>query len=108
LALDFGDLFARMFEAGASAFGANWGRVQDFAQQEFTMLARRIVEIETRVQAGLDQQIATHLFNMQKNTAVMIIAGLTTLTVLSVEAAINAVFAVVRETVNTAVGFALI
>lgn len=107
MSLDAGDLINRMLHAGASAFGANWSRVQGFAEQEFKLLAQRIVDIEAQIGQGLDPRIASHLFAMQKNTAVMVLAGLTTLTVLAVEAAVNAVLAVLGETVNRALGFAL-
>lgn len=105
--LDASNLSTRVTEAAGVAFGAQWPQVQRFAVQEFSLLTARIVEIERLVISGLDQELARLLFRMQQNVAIQIIAGLTTLTLLAVEAAINAALAVIREAVSSALGFVL-
>ncbi len=107
-ALDTKRLFADMFSAGAGAFGEGWSTARDFAKVEFKTLARRIKEIAKQVGGGLDPAIAKLQFKAQVNTAVQVLAGVTTLTLLAVEAAINAVLDVIKAAVDTAIGFPLI
>lgn len=106
--LDLNNLSARVIEAGVDAFRDQWPVVQGFAEQEFRVLTARLVEIEKQVADGLQPELARLLFTMQKNTAVQVLTGVTELTLLAVEAAINAALAVIREAVNTALGFVLL
>ncbi len=107
MSLDAAALGEQMIGAGATAFGANWDTAKDFAEAEFKTLAARLETIGQQVARGLDHELAKMLFESQKRTAIQIIAGTTALTILAVEAAINAVLAVIRDTVNTALGFGL-
>ncbi len=107
MSLDAAALGEQMVGAGAAAFGTHWDTAKDFAEAEFKTLAVRLETIGQQVARGLDHDLAKILFESQKRTAVQIIAGTTALTVLAVEAAINAVLDVIRDTVNTTLGFAL-
>ena len=102
-------LLQQMLTAGAQAFGTGWKQVEKFATLEFKTLAQRIKDIGDGLAGGdFDLSTAKLLTAMQVNTATAAIAGATTLVMLAVEAAINAVLAVIKGTVNAAVGAALL
>ena len=104
-----GDAFAdQMIGAGAQAFGEHWQVAKDFAESEFRTLGRRLETIAHQRAQGMSRAIAKSLFDAQVRTAVQIIAGATALTLLAVEAAINAVLQVIAGALNTALGFDLI
>jgi hypothetical protein len=104
-AIDTKALAGQMVQAGSVAFGAEWAKVRGLASSEFAVLARRIKEIAKDLAGNLyDLDHAKILLAAQRNTAVQLLVGLTTLTLLAVEAAINAVLGVIRDTVNTALG----
>ena len=107
MSLDAAALGQQMAGAGAAAFGTNWNTAKGFAESEFKTLAARLETIGEQVANGLDPDLAKILFDSQKRTAIQIIAGATALTILAVEAAINAVLDVIRDAVNTGLGFAL-
>ena len=107
--MDVEQLFGQMVAAGAGAFGAGWGQVEKFAKIEFKTIAQRIEQIGQGLAKG-DFDLATGkmLLAMQVNLATSAIAGATTLTMLAVEAAINAVLAVIKGAVNSALKMALL
>ena len=108
MSIDASALAQQMIGAGAQAFGPDWREAKDLAKGEFKTLARRIKEIGRLAAGGLDAELAKTLLAMQKNVAIQIIAGATTLTLLAVESAINAVFDVIKSTVNAALGITLL
>jgi hypothetical protein len=109
MSIDADQLFGQMVTAGALAFGAGWAEVEKFAKLEFKTLAQRIKEIgEGLAKNDFDVPTGKLLMAMQVNTAIATIAGVTTLLLLTVEAAINAVLATLKDAVNAALGVALL
>jgi len=102
-------LFQKMFEAGAGSFKEHWPAVQTYAQTEFKKIAVQLVDIEKGVLDGsYSQNIADGLVRLQKIASANVILATSGMTLLAVEAAINAVLEVLQGAVNTAVGFVLI
>ncbi len=109
MSIDADQLFGQMVSAGAQAFGTGWAEVEKFANIEFRTLAQRIKEIgEGLAKNDFDVPTGKLLMAMQVNTATAAIAGATTLVLLAVEAAVNAVMATIKDAVNTALGVALL
>ena len=107
--MDVEQLFGQMVAVGAEAFGAGWGQVEKFAKVEFKTIAQRIEQIGQGLLRGdFDLTTGKMLVAMQINLATAAIAGATTLTMLAVEAAINAVLAVIKGAVNSALKMALL
>lgn len=98
----------KMIGAGATAFGEDWNTARQFAEAEFKTLGSRLETIAEQVSQGMHPAIAKSLFDAQVRTAIQIIAGTTALTILAVEAAINAMFDVLREVLNDTIGFVLV
>ena len=109
MSIDADQLFGQMVTAGVHAFGAGWAEVEKFAKLEFKTLAQRIKEIgEGLAKNDFDVPTGKLLMAMQVNTATATIAGVTTLVLLAVEAAINAVLVTIKDAVNAALGVALL
>lgn len=107
--LDIAQIFSSMLTAARDSLGQKWPKVKDFAEAEFEKLARTLVQIETlKVTGQITEAEASVLLQMQKNTARTVMLTLEGMSLLLVEGAINAALAVVKDTVNGAVGFALL
>jgi hypothetical protein len=107
MALDVGSLSSAMINAGQGLGGSLWNQMQRFALPELKKIAIQIVSIEE----NLDQFTpagAKALFDMQVNATVGVIVAMTILTLLDVQAAINAILQAVKGIVNKAIGFTLI
>jgi hypothetical protein len=103
------DVITSMIGAAKGAFGRKWPGIKNFAEAEFEKLARTLVQIETLKSSGqISEAEASVLLEMQKNTARAVMLSLEGMSLMLVEAAINAALAVVKDTINTALGFALL
>lgn len=86
-----------------------WPDIKEYGETEAKKLAQSLVMIESLKNSGKinEEQAALHL-EIQKNATRTVLLTLEGLGILAVEAAINAALNVVKDAVNTAVGFALI
>ena len=108
-AIDVQNLTAQMVNAAKGVLGANWQVTKTYAEAEFNKLALTLDFIRQEVLAGrmTPAKAQIHL-EMQKNAATTVLLTIKGLNVLAVENAINAALGVVKNTVNTAVGFVLL
>ena len=98
-----------MLAAALGAFKEKAPAVKTYAESEFKKLAETLVTIEKARLAGeINEQQARLLLDMQKNSTRAVMLTIEGLGILTVEAAINAALAVVRDSVNAALGFALV
>ena len=109
MAIDVSDLSRKMVRAAADSLKGKWPSVKDFAEAEFTHLAETLALIIRLKAEGkvTEEQAKLHL-DIQKNTTRMVLLTAEGLSLLIVEAAINAALKVVRDAINSAIGFALI
>jgi hypothetical protein len=109
MALDVNVILTQMLGAAKTSFGSKWPKAQDLATTSFKALAQNLVDIERMNIAGtITSDQAALLVDMQKHTAKIVLQAVKGLTILAVEAAINAALAVIKDTVNTALGFTLL
>jgi len=107
--IDVQQVLTGMVGAAEGVFGEKWPAIKDFAEAEFEKLAKTFAQIETLKLSGqITEGEASVLFEMQKNTARAVMLTLEGMSLLLVEGAINAALAVVKDTINTALGFALL
>jgi hypothetical protein len=107
MALDVASLLSALTQAGQGLGGSLWNQIQTFALPELHKIAIQIVAIER----NLDQftpEGAKALLDLQVTATVGVIVAMTTLTLLDVQRAINAILQAVKSIVNQAIGFALI
>ena len=104
--IDTADLAQRMLSGAATEAGEGWAEVSAFFKVEFRTIARRVKDIGKAVAGGdIDELTAKLLMRMQVNNAV---AAMTTMVMVRIERIINAALGLVRDVVNTALGFALL
>ncbi|MBX9796820.1 hypothetical protein [Sphingomonas sp.] len=107
MGIDLDGLVGQMVDAGRTAASDIWGQIQGFAIPELKKIA---VQIEALADPDSPWSKAEKklLFKMQCDAAISVIVAMTSLTMLAVERAINAILAAVRGVINGAVGFALV
>lgn len=107
--LNVDQLAASMVQAAQGAFGEKWPAAGNYAEREFRKIGETIAYIEAqRAQKLMSAEKAILHFNMQKNAARVAMYALQGVSVLSVEAAINAALDAVKTKVNTALDLKLI
>lgn len=86
-----------------------WPDIKDYAEAEAKKMAQTLVMIEALKLSGkINNEQANLHVEIQKNATRIVLLTLEGLGVLAVEAAINAALGVVKDTVNSALGFALL
>ena len=109
MALDLGDLAAKMFEAFRGNLTDKWPEVKDYAESESKKLAESLVMIEKLILTNQINEGQARLYlDIQKNATRMVLLTIEGLGIIAVEQAINAAMDVLRDTVNSALGFTLI
>lgn len=86
-----------------------WPDIKEYGEAEAKKMAQSLVMIEALKISGKinEEQAALHL-EIQKNASRTVLLTIEGLGVLAVEAALNAALNVVKDAVNTAMGFALL
>ena len=107
--INVSEVLSSMLTAAEGVFDQKWPQVKDFAETEFEKLAQTLSQIaKLKITNQITDGEASVLFEMQKNTARTVMLALEGMGLLLVEQAINAALQVVKDTVNGAIGFALI
>lgn len=109
MSLNASQLSRDMLTAFKGVLSDKWPAIKDYGEAESKKLAQTLVMIEALKFAGKinEEQAALHL-DIQKNATRMVLLTLEGLGILMAEAAINAALNVVKDTVNTALGFVLL
>ncbi len=109
MSLNAGELAANMVEAMKGVFDEKWSEIKEYAETEAKKLAESFVMVEKlKLLRQIDEEESELQFNIQKNASRTVLLTIEGLGILAVEKAINAALNVVRDTVNTALGFNLI
>lgn len=109
MSLNAAELGKNIVAAFKGALTEKWPDIREYGEAEAKKLAQTLVMIETLKASGKinEEQAALHI-DIQKNATRIVLLTLEGLGILAVEGAINAALNVVKESVNTAVGFALL
>lgn len=98
------EVFRSMMDAGASAFGDNWGDIATFAETEFRKMAQQVSDIASNVAAhakdpakGYDAQAGKILMDMQRLSTINVLVSMSAMTMVMVEQAINAMLDAVKN-----------
>jgi len=109
MSLNVSELATKMLDAAKGVLSEKWPEIQDYAETETKKLAESLVMIEKLKLAGrINEEQAKLHFDIQKNAARTVLLTVEGLGILAVEQALNAASAVVKDAVNTAVGFHLL
>jgi hypothetical protein len=109
MSLDVTQLGKDILAAFNGALGEKWPDIREYGEAEAKKLAQTLVMIETLKFSGkiTKEQAALHL-DIQKNATRTVLMTIEGLGILAAEAAITAALNVVKDSVNTAVGFSLL
>lgn len=107
--IDVSALVNKMLIAAKDVLLEKWPEAKDFAESEFRKIGESILFIEQQQIKGkmTDEEARLHL-EIQKNASRIVLLTLEGLGILAVETAINEALKVIKDTVNTALGFTLI
>ena len=109
MSLDASQLGKDILAAFQGTLTSKWPDIQEYGEAEAKKLAQTLVMIESLKVSGKinEKQAALHL-EIQKNATRTVLLTLEGLGILAAETAISAALNVVKDQVNTAVGFALL
>lgn len=100
--------------AAADAFEDGWDAVKDYAPAEFRKISAQLVEIANNValyqlddSQGYSPETGKLLLQMQRNATESVLVAVSTLTLIAVQNAINAIFAVILDTFASALAAVL-
>ncbi|MFQ5847953.1 MAG: hypothetical protein ACE5IQ_09855 [Candidatus Methylomirabilales bacterium] len=107
--IDVEKLVKRMGSAALRVLKKKYPSVQKYAEVEFRKFGVTIVNIQKMKLAGdIDKEEARLLMEIQKNAMRSVMVTVEGLGIIAVEQAINAALRVVKDTVNSAIGWKLI
>ena len=108
-ALSVSNLFPPMFAAAKDIAGSGWDEIRATVKIEFKAVAKRIKEIGKALANGeINQSTASMLMKMVRNNVIGAIALVTNQVLITAEKIVNGALKVIRDVVNTAVGFAIL
>lgn len=107
-AIDVDDLLQKMAAAASGVLKKKWSTAKGYAQGEFKKIGDSLAFIAVEVAAGrMTQEQARLHIKLQRNASQQVLMMVEGLSILAAEEAINAALDVIRQTVNTALGFVL-
>jgi hypothetical protein len=107
--IDFSKLFSDMLSAAKSQLADKWPAVEGIATLSIKTLAQSLLDIEEMsVKGTISKEQAALLLDLHKNTTKMVLLSVEVIGIVTAEQAINAALDVVKETINSTIGFGLI
>lgn len=99
----------KMFDAAKASFGSSFGLIKHFLKYETEKLAITLrMIIEASVSGDITKKEASILLNQQKVAISAVLTAAEGMTAVAVQAAINAALKVVKDFVNSQIGFPLL
>ncbi len=109
MSINAAELAGNMLSAMRGVLSEKWPEIKEYAESEAKKLAQSLVMIEAlKVANKIDADEATLHLSIQKNASRTVLLTIKGLGILAVEEALNAALDVVKDMVNTALGFTLI
>lgn len=107
--INWEDVIGRMLQAAANSLKGDWPRVRSVMERDLRDIADDAKDIERDYAAGkLDEQTAKRYRQIVNNKAKTLEALIRGMVKLSAERAVNSALMVLRATVNTLVGWAVL
>ena len=106
---DLNTLVQEMVKAAGNVLKDKWPSVRDYATREFEKLIREFMYIqEMKNQGKITEEHARILIEMHKLAARNVILTSETIGIVAAEKALNAAINIIKDTVNTAIGWTLL
>lgn len=98
-----------MAGAATGVLKEKWPSVKTYAEAEFKKLGETVIAVQkSKLLGNITEEEARLLLEMQKNAMRSVFLTVEGLGIIAVEEAINAAIAVVRSTINTAIGWSIL
>lgn len=98
-----------MAGAATGVLKEKWPSVKTYAEAEFKKLGETVITVQkSKLTGNITEEEARLLLEMQKNAMRSVFLTVEGLGIIAVEEAINAAMAVVRSTINTAIGWSIL
>ena len=98
-----------MLNAAKGVLTTQWTIVEPFAKLQFKQLAQNLeLIVSLKITGKITEEQSQLLFSMHKHAQTILLISLEGISIVTAEKAINAALDVVKNTVNTAIGFPLI
>lgn len=109
MAIDISGLIPDMLGAAAGVLRDSWPEAEEFAETEFKKLGESLALIaRLHAEGKITEERARLHLEFQKSSMKTVLLAIEGLGIIAVERAINAALGVLKDTVNTAFGFALL
>jgi len=109
MALKINEMLSAMLDEVKEVIGDKWPEVRDYAESELKKLGENLLLIEKLRAAGeMSEEEARLYLDMQKLAMRNVLISIEGIGIITAERAINAALGVVRDSVNKALGFALL
>ena len=103
--ITFDNVLDKMLESASDAFENGWDSVKSYAPAEFKKISSQIVDIAENVAKyqidendGYSAETGKILLQMQRTATEGVLVAISTLTLIAVQNAINAIFKVLKDT----------
>jgi len=107
--IDIEALAKQMLAAAKGVVGEKWPEVRKFAESESKKFLNDIAEIALwKVKNEITEDEAKSLVKLHKRSMKMVFTAIEGMSLALAEKAINAAIDVIRQTVNTAIGWAIL
>lgn len=109
MAVDISNLIPQMLGAAQKEIVTSWNDAKDYSETEFKKFAISLADIGKLYADGkISEKRAKLLIEFHKNAMQNVLLTIEGLGILAVQNAINAAISVVKDTVNSAIGFTLL
>ncbi|MFZ5957818.1 hypothetical protein ACOXVJ_09930 [Pseudomonas knackmussii] len=107
--IEVDNILPSMTAAAKVEFSKKWPAIRSYAEAELRKLAQTLVQIEAlRAEGKISEGEAGVLLEMQKNTARAVMLAVKGMSLILVEAALNAALDAIKDIINGALGFILL
>lgn len=107
--INFANLLPAMLDAAKAPLNEQWESAGPYAADEFKKFTESLASIALqKLEGSIGEAEAKLLVSMQQESMKTVLLAVKGMSLVAVESAINAALGVLKDTVNTAIGFRLL
>lgn len=107
--IDYGKLIQDMIAAAKGKLNNQWKDVKPYAEKEFKSYADNVqMIVQMKLEGTINEEQARLQMTIQKNSITIVLLTIEGLGIIAVEQAINAAISIVKNTINTAIGWTIL
>lgn len=107
--IDVKEILARMLTAAKDIFTDSWKDVKPYVENEFKAYTQNLLLInKLKLENKIDEEQARLYLEIQKSSMRTILLSIQGISIITLENAINAAIDIIKDTVNTAIGWRIL